>query len=177
MDQSQSDAGQLSPLQKSFFLIQQLESRLAAMERATTEPIAIIGMACRFPGGATSPEAFWQLLRDGRDAITEIAADRWPIETYYDPDPDALGKMYTRYGGFLSQIDHFDPQFFGMSPREALHLDPQQRLLLEVSWEALEHAGQAPQQLAGSATGIFVGIGQMDYAQLQLLDSQPADIN
>src|SRR5215510_7003936 len=117
-------ARQLSSSQRLLLALQEAAAKLEAVERAKTEPIAIIGMACRFPGGADSPEAFWQLLRDGRDAITEIAADRWSLDTYYDPDPDALGKMYTRYGGFLSQIDHFDPQFFGISPREAMHLDP-----------------------------------------------------
>src|SRR5215475_4696588 len=156
MDRVQFDADQLTPLQKSYFLIQKLESDLDAIEHAKTEPIAIIGMACRFPGSANDPMAFWRLLRDGRDAITEIPSDRWPIDKYYDPDADAPGKMYTRYGGFLQQIDQFDPQFFGISPREAVSLDPQQRLLLEVSWEALENAGQAPDKLSGSRTGVFV---------------------
>src|SRR5215510_3025458 len=136
MDRAPSHAGQLTPLQKSFLLIQKLESDLEVMERAKTEPIAIIGMACRFPGGANDLMTFWQLLRDGGDAITEIPSDRWPVDKYYDPDADVAGKMYTRYGGFLQQIDQFDPQFFGISPREAMSMDPQQRLLLEVSWEA-----------------------------------------
>src|SRR5437867_3792994 len=110
----QADTAQLSPLQKSFYVIQKLEAELAAMAQAKTEPIAIIGMGCRFPGGGNNPEAFWHLLCEGRDAITEVPADRWSVDTYYDPDPDAVGKMYTRYGGFLPQVDQFDAPFFGI---------------------------------------------------------------
>ena len=118
------------------------------MNETETEPIAIVGMGCRFPG-AKDPEAFWQLLRDGVDAITEVPSDRWDINAFYDPDPDVPGKMSTRWGGFLERVDRFDPHFFGISPREAGRMDPQQRLLLEVAWEALEDAGQAPHRLAG----------------------------
>ena len=125
-------------------------------------------MACRFPGGANDLDAYWQLLREGVDAITTIPPERWDVDSYYDPDPETPGKMYTRSGAFLRNVDQFDPQFFGISPREAVDLDPQQRLLLEVSWEALENAGQAPNLLARSRTGVFIGIGQNDYAQLQL---------
>ena len=118
-----------------------MQSRLDDLTLARTEPIAIIGMGCRFPGGANNPASFWQRLHEGVDAITEVPADRWDIDDYYDPDPNSPGKMYTRHGGFLDHVDLFDPQFFGISPREAVSLDPQQRLLLEVTWEALEHAG------------------------------------
>ena len=117
------------------------------------EQIAIIGIGCRFPG-ANDPEAFWQLLRDGVNAITEVPAARWDIESFYDPDPQASGKMNTRWGGFLEQVDQFDPQFFGIAPREAVSMDPKQRLLLEVTWEALEDAGQIPEQLAGKQIGV-----------------------
>ena len=99
--------------------------------------------------GAEDVEAFWQLLAAGRDAITEVPIDRFDLDAYYDPDPDAPGKMYTRHGGFLNRIDHFDPHFFRISPREAVAIDPQQRLLLELTWEAIEHAGIAPAELAG----------------------------
>ena len=139
--------------------------KLEAVERSKTEPIAIVGMSCRFPG-AGDPDSFWLLLRDGVDAITEVPAARWEIDHYYDPDLDAPGKMYTRYGGFLAGIDQFDSQFFGISPREAMSLDPQQRLLLEVTWEALENAGQIRERLSGSKTGVFVGITTDDYSRL-----------
>ena len=126
---------------------------------AADEPIAIIGIGCRFPG-ADGPAAFWRLLCDGVDAITEIPPERW--------DAHALGPTATRWGGFLDQVDQFDPQFFGISPREAARMDPQQRLLLEVAWEALEDAGQVPERLAGSRTGVFVGISTYDYGHFQL---------
>ncbi|MCK6590948.1 MAG: acyltransferase domain-containing protein, partial [Polyangiaceae bacterium] len=127
------------------------------------EPIAIIGVGCRFPGGVRSADDFWQLLREGRDAITEVPATRWDADAYYDPDPDADGKMVTRWGGFLEGVDRFDATFFGLTPREAIHMDPQQRVLLEVTYEALEHAGIAPDRLMGSETGVFVGLCSADY--------------
>src|SRR5580693_5647399 len=123
------------------------------------EPIAIIGIGCRFPG-ADGPAAFWRLLSDGVDAITETPPDRWGA--------DASETAATHWGGFLDQVDQFDPQFFGISPREAARMDPQQRLLLEVAWEALEDAGQVPEQLAGSRTGVFIGISTYDYGHFQL---------
>ena len=129
-------------------------------------PIAIVGLGCRFPGGGDDPDAFWTALRAGVDGVVEIPRDRWDVDAYYDANPDAPGTMYTQHGGFLNSVDRFEPQFFGISPREAATLDPQQRLLLEVAWEALEHAGQAPNRLAGSAVGVFVGISSSDYAQL-----------
>ena len=124
-----------------------------------------LGFSCRFPK-ARDAEGFWNLLEQGGDAIEEVPGDRWQIEAYYDPDPEAPGKMYTRYGGFLEQVDRFEPQFFGISPREALQMDPQQRLLLEVAWEALERAGLAANALVGTKTGVFVGISTSDYAQI-----------
>ena len=168
---------ELTPLQRAVYALQKMRAKLDAIERSRTEPIAIIGMGCRFPGGVHDPEAFWSLLRGGVDAVTEFPRDRWDIDAYYDPNPEALGKMYTRWGGFLRSVDEFDPQFFGISPKETESLDPQQRLLLTVAWEALENAGQAPKQLAGSRAGIFVGIGQMDYARLQLNAGDPARIS
>ena len=111
---------------------QEPQTRLS--RRARGEPIAIVGMGCRFPGG-DAPEAFWQLLRGGFDAISEIPADRWDVDRFYDPNPEAVGKMYTRRGGFLRKVDLFDPQFFSISPREAVGIDPQQRLLMEIAWE------------------------------------------
>jgi thioester reductase-like protein len=156
-------------VKRALLKIQELRERLAAAERARNEPVAVIGMACRFPGGANSPELFWELLRDGRDAVTEVPPARWRIDDLFDPDPDVPGKMATRWGGFLdAEIDLFDAELFGISPREAASLDPQQRLLLEVCWEALEDAGQAVDRLTGSRTGVFVGISGNDFAQLTL---------
>ncbi|MEM8805131.1 MAG: type I polyketide synthase [Cyanobacteria bacterium P01_G01_bin.38] len=125
------------------------------------EPIAIVGMSCRFPG-ADSPESFWTLLRDGISAIDTVPADRWDVDAYYDPEASP-GTMSTRLGGFISRADEFEPGFFGISPREVLHMDPQQRLMLEIAWEALEKAGIVPGELAGSATGVFIGCGNYDF--------------
>jgi phthiocerol/phenolphthiocerol synthesis type-I polyketide synthase C len=129
--------------------------------------VAVVGIGCRFPG-AQGAEAFWQLLRDGRDAITKVPTDRWDVQALYDPDPMVPGKMTTRWGGFLEQVDQFDPHFFHLSPREAARMDPQQRLLLEVVWEALENAGQTPSRLRGTQTGVFIGISSSDYSSFQL---------
>ncbi|MEM7344954.1 MAG: beta-ketoacyl synthase N-terminal-like domain-containing protein, partial [Chloroflexota bacterium] len=137
------------------------------------EPIAIIGMGCRLPGGVQTPDEFWQLLVNGVETVTDIPTDRWDVSAYYDPTPDTPGKMYTRQGAFLKQVDQFDPQFFGISPREAVGMDPQQRLLLEVSWEALEQAGQAPERLQRTPTGVFIGLGSDDYAHLNLNQTEP----
>ncbi|HBB32528.1 MAG TPA: short-chain dehydrogenase, partial [Cyanobacteria bacterium UBA8803] len=133
------------------------------------EPIAIIGIGCRLPK-AKDPESFWQLLRNGVDAITQVPKDRWDIDAFYDPEPGKPGKMSTRWGGFLERVDLFDPSFFGISPREVERMDPQQRLLLEVAWEALENAGLAPEQLSGTQTGVFIGIGNYDYCRLLAKD-------
>lgn len=137
------------------------------------EPIAIIGMGCRFPGGADSPEKFWDLLKTGRDGVIEIPKDRWDVEAYYDSNRDAPGKMYIRQANFLQQpIDTFDAEFFGISRREAEEMDPQQRLLLEVCFEALEHAGIAPDKIAGTDAGVFIGVMFDDY--LRNLDQGPS---
>ncbi|MCC5601565.1 type I polyketide synthase [Nostoc favosum] len=165
----------LSPTKRALLALQEMQAKLEANERAKTEPIAIIGLGCRFPGGSNDPESYWQMLRNGIDAITEVPADRWDIDAYYDPNPDATGKMYVRNAGFLDQVDQFDPQFFGIAPREAVNMDPQQRLLLEVSWEALENAGLAQEGLVGSPTGVFVGIMNLDYFQVAANDPSLAD--
>jgi len=129
------------------------------------EPIAIVGMACRVPG-ANDTESFWSLLSAGGDMIREIPDDRFDINDFYDPDPDAAGRIYTRYGGFLDNIDGFDPEFFGISPREAVWIDPQQRLVLETAWEGLERAGLSPAALRGSRSGVYIGVGANEYSHV-----------
>ncbi len=164
-------------LRKSFTVIQQLKKQLAEADQRSPEPIAVIGMACRFPGGAGTPEAFWQVLASGADTVGEIPEDRWSWRQFYNADPKVAGTHYVRHGSFLENVSDFDPEFFGISGREADALDPQHRLLLEVSWEALERAGIAPQQLRNSQTGVYIGIGQNDYAQLRLFGGRPDRIS
>ncbi len=133
--------------------------------RGADEPIAIVGLSCRYPGGVSSPESMWSLLASGRDGIGPFPEDRgWDVERIYDPDPERAGKTYTRHGGFLEDLAEFDPAFFSFGPREALGVDPQQRLLLEASWEALEDAGVAPESLRGANAGVFAGVMYHDYA-------------
>ncbi|MBD1836177.1 type I polyketide synthase [Cyanobacteria bacterium FACHB-472] len=181
MSNSIEDTKSLSATKRALLALKEMQAKLEANERAKTEPIAIIGIGCRFPGGSNDPDAYWQMLRNGVDAIADIPQDRWDIDAHYDPDPNVPGKMYVRSGAFLEQVDEFDPQFFGIAPREAISMDPQQRLLLEVSWEALENAGFAPDKLVGSQTGVFVGIMNLDYFQLNsapsLIDAHTATGN
>src|SRR5437867_861362 len=165
----------LSGEKRALLALRRMRAKLEAEERRRREPIAIVGMGCRFPGGATDPERFWALLEAGGDAITEIPRERWDVDALYDPDPEAPGKMATRWGGFLEHVDQFDPQFFGIAPREAMAMDPQQRLLLEVAWEALEDAGQTRERLAGSPTSVFVGVCNADYMLLDHGDSTALD--
>ncbi|HEY7413730.1 MAG TPA: polyketide synthase, partial [Ktedonobacteraceae bacterium] len=143
------------------------DSQAMPVHGSTREPLAIIGIGCHFPGGATDPQTFWELLCTGVDATREVPVDRWDARKFYDPDTRKSGKMNTYRGGYLERIDLFDPQFFGISPREAVWLDPQQRLLLQVAWEALEDAGQDADRLAGSNTGVFVGGFTLDYQLMQ----------
>ncbi|MET7904987.1 thioester reductase domain-containing protein [Streptomyces sp. NPDC005355] len=157
-------------------MIAQLRTRLERYQR-TDGPIAIIGMGCRLPGGSGSPEAFWQVLRDGTDTISRFPADRGDADAVYDPDPDAPGKAYCVEGGFIDRADGFDASLFGISPAEAVAMDPQQRLTLEVTWEALERAGIAPDRLETTATGVFLGASTSDYARMrqQLTDVTDVD--
>jgi acyl transferase domain-containing protein/surfactin synthase thioesterase subunit len=175
-----SDHNNPVSLDEAFTEIERLRGKIAELEATTrsvsihseplaqSEPIAIVGMGCRFPGDVSTPEEFWDLLSSGRDVLREIPSSRWDVDAYYDPEISVPGKMYVRKGHYLDNVDQFDPQFFGLSPREAASLDPQQRLLLEVSWEALEHAGIAASSLKGSKTGVFVGQYWDDYSMQRI---------
>src|ERR1700722_12375485 len=156
----------LSPAKRALYEIRFLRSQLRELERQRDEPIAIVGMGLRFPGKASTADAFWKVVSDGIDTVTEIPSSRWPVDRYYDADPDAAGKMSTRYGAFIEDPAMFDAAFFGISPREAASLDPQHRLALEVAWEALEDAGYNPGGLAGSDTGVFLALSNSDYNRM-----------
>ena len=155
-----------SLLRSSLSIIKRLKAEMEQQKRER-EPIAIIGMGCRFPGGCHDPETFWRFLMEGGDGVIEVPRDRFDIEDFYDPDPNVAGKMYLKEAGFLqTNVGDFDARFFGISPREAVEMDPQQRLLLEVSWEALERAGIPASQLKGTQTGVFIGIIGSEYTFL-----------
>ncbi len=168
---------ELSPLKRAYVALEAMEARLREFESAAKEPIALVGMGCRAPGGAKDPESFWRLLRDGVDAVGEAPAERWKPAPFDASDPREAWRESLRWGGFLEGVDRFDPLFFGISPREAVSMDPQQRLLLEVAWEALENAGQAPDGLSGSATGVFMALCSNDYSFLQIQGREPEEID
>ena len=176
---SVAPTAELSPIKRAFLALEQADARLKAAEAAAREPIAVIGLGCRLPG-ADDPEAFWQLLRDGVDAVGPVPDNRFDLDSLHDAstrdasDAEISGKSVTREAGFLREVDQFDPVFFGITRREARGMDPQQRLLLEVSWEALENAGAAPDTLERSATGVYFGVCSNDYANLQLQANDPA---
>ncbi|MEO1005340.1 MAG: beta-ketoacyl synthase N-terminal-like domain-containing protein [Cyanobacteria bacterium J06638_38] len=165
----------LSPTKKALLALRQMQSKLDAMEQAKHEPIAIVGLGCRFPG-ANNPEEFWQLLQEGRDAIAKVPDDRWKETEDGEAQLQTLVKNGANYGGFVPNLKEFDASFFRIAPREAASLDPQQRLLLEVSWEALENGAIAPEGIRGSQTGVFIGVSAIDYWQ-QLLSRQPTEID
>jgi len=144
---------------------------------ATHEPLAIVGIGCRLPGGVNGPESFWQLLVEGRSGIIPVPADRWNRERWHHENVDIPGKMITKWGGFIHDFDRFDAQFFGISPREALRMDPQQRWLLEAAWESLEDAGIPPVSLRGSQTAVYVGIASNDYANVAQSDPRNVDVH
>lgn len=170
-------SNQQALIKKALLELRGLRNQVRALKREKAEPIAVVGMACRFPGDGNTPEAYWDLLRNGRSGIVEVPKDRWDIDAYYDPDPDAAGKVYTRWGGYIGKIDGFDNRFFGITPKEAADMDPQQRLILEVAWEALERANINPNNLYGSDTGVFLGYGNWEHAVLRFGVENPEKIS
>jgi acyl transferase domain-containing protein/SAM-dependent methyltransferase len=166
---------ELSPVKRALHEIRTLRTRVEELESSQHAPIAIIGAGIRFPGGAIDADSFWNLLAEGRDAITEIPRDRWDWRAYFNADADAPGSMYTQHGGFLTGVDQFDAAFFGISPREAAAMDPQHRLALEVAWEALENSGYSPATLQGALVGIYLGIANNDYGRAALADLENID--
>jgi len=166
---------ELSPTKKALLALKQMQSKLDAFEQAKYEPIAVIGMGCRFPG-ANNPQEFWQLLSNAQDAITQIPPEHWDKDQYYDEQHGTPGKICNNYGGFVPHLKEFDASFFRIAPREAASLDPQQRLLLEVIWEALENAAIAADQIQASQTGVFIGISATDYWH-QLLSRKQSEID
>ena len=164
-------------LRNALRAVEDMRARVAAAESAAFEPIAVVGIGCRFPGGGRGPDAFWRLLDEGVDAVTEIPEHRWSDAVYAELAPELAAAGSRPRGGFLERVDEFDAHFFGIAPREALTMDPQHRLALETSWEALEHAGIAPDRLRGSLTGVFLGITAIDYAMhLQVADEKKLDV-
>ncbi len=154
-----------------------IEDNSQSCQPSEREPLALVGIGCRFPGGVRDAASFWNLMASRQSGITEVPPDRWDAERFYDPDPLAIERIVTKWGGFVDQLKSFDAAFWGLSPREAMRMDPQQRWLLEAAWEALEDAGIPPTSLRGTTTGVFVGIAANDYHTLQLMDKHHIDMH
>ncbi|RKS10373.1 thioester reductase-like protein [Nocardiopsis sp. Huas11] len=178
MNPTQTDDNDRSDvLRRALIEVRTAREEAAESRRRHSEPVAVVGMGCRFPGGASGVDAFWDLLVEGRSGVVEVPPDRWDLADFHDDDPDARGRMYTRHGGFVDGIRDFDAGLFGIPPREAVGIDPQHRFVLEVAWEALENAGIAPDSLKGSRTGVFVGMGGSDYERLTLSTGDVTDVD
>lgn len=167
---------EMSPMKQALQAIKQLQTRISELENGRNEPIAVVSMACKFPGNINNTRDLWDRLLKSHDAIIEVPANRWNADEFFDPDPEVPGKMYTKLGGFLEEIDQFDPSFFGISPREAASMDPHQRLLLQTTWEAFENGGFDLNKLYGSKTGVYVGISNFEYGANLIWPANPADI-
>ncbi|MDP8242492.1 MAG: type I polyketide synthase [Candidatus Hinthialibacter antarcticus] len=172
-----AETNSLSPLKRALVAMETLQAKIDALEQQRAEPIAVIGMACRFPGAADSPEAFWRNLKAGVHSVSEIPASRWDIDDYYDPDPETPGKMNTRHGGFIDHVEEFDAPFFSISPREAITMDPQQRILLETAFQAMQDAGMVRERLSGQLTGAFIGVTSNDHSQINLETGDVSNID
>jgi len=157
--------GREDVVRRALIELKTAKAEVAELRRRQQEPVAVVGVGCRFPGG-TGVDGFWDLLAGGRSGVGEIPADRWDVDSLFSPVVGLPGRVYTRHGGFLDGIGGFDADLFGVSPREAASMDPQQGLVLEVAWEALESAGVAPDSLRGSRTGVFIGVGGSDFERL-----------
>ena len=162
-------------LKRAFLAVERAKSRVRELEEQRSEAIAIVSMACRYPGDVTTPEELWELLDQGRHGITEVPKSRFDVESFFDPDPEIAGKTYTRWGGFVGEIDSFDASFFGIPPREAKSVDPQERLLLESTWELFERAGIVADDLLGSSTGVYIGLCSNEYGFLGGMDETELD--
>ena len=171
-----SSANHRELLKRALLAVEDLQARLPGRNKAARSPSRSLAWPAAFRVMSCNPDHLWHRLRDGVDAVKEVPRDRWDVDRYFDPDPDAPGKMYTRWGAFLDGIDGFDPAFFRISPREAGNMDPQHRVLLEVAWEALENAGRSPATLQGSSTGVFVGISTNDFSHFTQLKAQASDL-
>lgn len=167
---------EMSPMKQALQAIKQLQARVNELENDKIEPIAVVSMACKFPGNINNTRELWEKLLKSHDAIIEVPKERWDKDEFYDPDPDVPGKMYTKFGGFLEDVDQFDPAFFGISPREAASMDPHQRLLLQTTWEAFENGGFDLNALYGSKTGVYVGISNFEYGAKLIWPQNPTDI-
>lgn len=175
-----ADADRQDEMRRAVLAVRKLRARVAELEAGggAGAPVAVVGMACRLPGGSSTPDRFWSMLRDGVDATRPVPEERWDVERFHNPDLEAPGGIYFDRGGFLQEpVDGFDAAFFGISPREAASMDPVQRLLLELSWESLEHAGISPDAIEGSSTGVFVGLSGSDYGSMLIRNEGFEEIN